>query len=305
MKTFAAFITACRRACGLSQEKLARAVGVSRALIWRWEQGSCVPPRRLWQPLALGLGTALEDVAEACGDIAERTPRSQRWNRSTRRRLPVGSTIDQMLRLCPLAEQMHAAAKRNLTEREYRAVLDEYPRQTPYELLLIFILLAVGARLIWTSPRKLGIRTLVLDDFASEYGADQMQWALCWEGDRESLVLFGQVRFRAAYVKGSFRVDFLALYREEGKQEQWLYVELDGNPHPLEQSQDQERAENLLIPELRYDNGRLRSDRWFTQFMSDVRRKAAEGAALQRAGREKAGDLRQKYAAEMAKRRAA
>lgn len=98
---------------------------------------------------------------------------------------------------------------------------------------------------------------------------------------------FGQVAIRSAWVKSSCRVDFLICYKQDRKRRQWMYLELDGAQHHTETFQDAERAENLLVPELRYDNHKLRTLDWMTTFMSDVRKRAIEGA---KAARKRARD---------------
>lgn len=77
-------------------------------------------------------------------------------------------------------------------------------------------------------------------------------------------------------------------YKAEGRRGEWLYLELDGAHHLSQPAQDGERAENLLIPELRYDNLKLRSPEWFSSFMKDVRAKAADGSERARERQRKA-----------------
>lgn len=302
----AQLIRQLRSARGLTQRALASAVGVSRQLVAAWESG-ILRVSEIHRPrLAAKLETTVEELVRrnpavpSFDDIPD-----MRKARRARPHLPIGATIDQMLRLGPMAERVHREARRVLTEEAYRDLCDYFPRMTPEELLAVFILVVMGARPVWTSPRQFRCPMVILDDFANEYGGDQMQRALLWRGDGEWMVVFAQLRARAAVYKGSYRVDFLVYYKAEGKRGQWLYVELDGKQHTSQPTQDGERAENLLIPEIRYDNLKLRYDGWFATLMRDIRAKAALGASWERDGRKRARQWRREFEAKMAERRAA
>ncbi|NDD31322.1 MAG: XRE family transcriptional regulator [Proteobacteria bacterium] len=273
-------IRECRHQLGLTQHDVAVRLGVTRKLFSRWERGELVVSERYREELARILQCdrqSLEDPAESRSRLHKSVV--SLWQRpSTRANYPRGATVQDVLRLGSFATKVVHAAREQLTPEEFRVLSDEFPRDTAHELLLLFMLIASGARLMWTSPALHQCPLLVLDDFLPDYGANQMQWALTWERDEARYVLFSQVRLKAPYVKARARVDFLIMEKKPGKRGQWVFAELDGDPHKSQSSQDEERAEGLLIPELRYDNDKLFTEHWMLRFFRDLERAGGEGA---------------------------
>ena len=60
-------ITAFRksRSPEMSQDELAKLLGVSREAIWRWEMGKRFPDRKLWPRIAEVTGITPAELAEA------------------------------------------------------------------------------------------------------------------------------------------------------------------------------------------------------------------------------------------------
>lgn len=306
MKELATYIRDRRIEQSMTQDELAHALGINRQMVSHWEGGTraVAPPHR--PALAALLGVTVGDLESRMIEGPRVTlHKNLRGHGRKRPPYPMGATLDQMLRLGPFAGRAHREAKRRLSQDEFQRLVEEFPRDTPHELLLAFYFAMMGTRLVWTSPRLAGCPMMVLDDFLLEYGGDQMQWALVWEGDRESVVVFGQVHVRSAWSKASYRVDFLVYHKQEGRPGQWLYIELDGGQHPSQPSQDTERAENLLVPELRYDNQKLASLDWLSRVFHDIRNKAAAGERSERARRKSARQRRLEREAQAALRRAA
>lgn len=294
-----------REALGLSITDTAAQLGVSRQTLSRWETGAREVPPESREKICTLLRISPSEVNWL-------TTRPARWRIAqsgdlaippVRRPYPVGGTLDEMLRLGPMAEQIHAAARAQLTDEEHRIIVNEFPRDTPHELLFILMVVADGGRLVRSSPARFRCPMLVMDDFLPDLGADQMQWALEWERDDERFVIFGQVRIKAAYVKWGARVDFLVFYKKRGKRRQWTYVEFNGRHHLTQEMQDNERAEGLLIPELRYDNPKLLVELWFVRFKEDLRTSAEQGAKRERERLQRAATARTERLDQIAARR--
>ncbi|MGC1165824.1 MAG: helix-turn-helix transcriptional regulator [Solirubrobacterales bacterium] len=66
-RRFARFVTAHRKALGLSMNKLAAIVGVTPSNISWWESGEGLPGTSALEPLARGLKVSYEDLLEAAG----------------------------------------------------------------------------------------------------------------------------------------------------------------------------------------------------------------------------------------------
>lgn len=296
-----------RNALHMTQAKLASEVGVTRKTLSHWETGRrTVPP--VWRDkLARHLQV---DPKVLFQSVQEPTP----WRKAvtcdvskcpTRTNYPVGGTVDEMLRKGWLAEQIYRVASEQLSADDLRVIVEEFPRDTAYELLFIFMIIANGGRLTWTSPARHRCPLLVMDDFLPDYGGHQMQWALEWERDGERFVLFSQIWLKAPYVKWRGRVDFLLLHKQPGQHGQWTCVEFDGRHHSSQTTQDEERAEGLLIPELRYDNKKLFVDQWFPRFLQDLREASQRGAMLEKQRRQQARQRREERILQIEERRAA
>jgi hypothetical protein len=91
------------------------------------------------------------------------------------------------------------------------------------------------------------------------------------------MLMYGQVRVLGARRK-PFRLDFLIYYKRDGQRGQWIYMELDGWQHLYTPAQDEERAEGIGIPELRYDNEMTRRSDFFDILLQDLRDKAVVAA---------------------------
>lgn len=291
----------------LTQEQLAASVGVTRKTLSHWETGTRIVPSRWRDRLAHQLQIDASDLFRsvqapspwriAKSDDATRLP--------TRANYPIGGTIDEMLRQGRRSERIYQAARALLSEEDHQVVLDEFPRDTAFELLFIFTLIANGGQLTWSSPSRLQCPLLVMDDFLPEYGGDQMQWAIEWQREDERFVVFGQIRIKAPYVKWSGRADFLVFHKQPGQHGQWTIVEFDGRHHPSQTARDEDRAEGLLIPELRYDNEKLRIEHWFPGFLEKLRKTSERGAQLEKQRRKQAHRLRAERVHEIEQRRAA
>lgn len=297
------FLQARREALKMSQAELAAAIGVERSVYARWERGRRAVPEA-WREkvgVLLDLDVALLEPAEK----GARAPSSLDDTRHrVRRRYPIGGTLDDVLRLGRHACAVVAEARRVIGDAAVQRLVEHFARDTKHELLLVLTVAAFGGRPLWTSPMRFDCPLLVLDDFRSEYGGDQMQWAVLWEGDGEYAVFFGQVRVKTIFQSTRARADFLVYHKARGRRGQCTLVELDGSHHATQPSQDEERAENLLVPTIRYDNQKLLTDTWFPRFLNDLRTASERGARLQarrdadadQRRREREAQLRQRLA---------
>lgn len=263
----------------MSQVCAAAALGVSPTVYARWERGDRSVPAALRERVAafLGVDSATLSRAERCTQVP-RVAGDARHR--VREPYPIGGSIDDVARLGRHACAIISSAKEAIGDEAVRHLADVFPRDTKHELLVVLTLIARGARPIWTRPLRFDCPLLVLDDFRSEYGGDQMQWALLWEGDGELVVVFGQVRVKTIFQSTRARCDFLVYHKVRGRRGQWTPVELDGSQHATQPSQDAERAENLLVPTIRYDNQKLLSDAWFPRFLQDLRAASERGARM-------------------------
>lgn len=303
---FTSFLRDRRRQLGLSQGQVASSVGVRVQVYGRWERGERAVPSEQRDAVARALEVRVSDLPISSA-ARRRFPFRRLFRRGDpiRGRYPIGGTLDNCLRIAGWIDAVHRSVRSALDSRHYAALMDEFPRDTGFELLLLMLLIADGGTLEWTSPAEFHCPLLVLDDFLPDYGGNQKQWAVCWVRDGEHIVVFGQVRLKAPYVKASPRVDLLVFHKLPNQRGQWLYVELDGRQHPTQQDLDAERAEGLLIPELRYDNQKLRSPEWYRRFLDDVRQGATEGARRERDRKRQALVRRRQREQQMARRLAA
>lgn len=296
------FLRARREALKMSQTEAAAALGVGRSVYARWDRGERTVPQEWRDKIA-----ALLDVDAAQLEPAEKGARLPTSFDSTRhrvrRRYPSGGTVDDVARLGRHAGAVLAQARRAIGEAAVQRLVDDFPRDTKHELLLVLTAAAFGGRPLRTCPSRFDCPLLVLDDFRSEHGGDQMQWAVLWEGDDECVVLFGQVRVKSIFGSTRARADFLVYHKVRGRPGQWLIVELDGSHHATQPSQDEERAENLLIPTIRYDNQKLLTDAWFPRFLNDVRAASERGARLRARRDADADERRHEREAQLRQRR--
>jgi DNA-binding XRE family transcriptional regulator len=293
MSNTSSFLLECRRRLRLLQSQVAERVGVPQQTYSDWERGEAPIPYKHRPALAVALEVDEVSLGAHAQDAIVATPtrHPRRRRHDTRRTFPVGGTLEEMARIGEWGRNLRLTVESALTPQQYRALELNFPRDTPHELFMPCCAIAFGFDLIWTSPARARCPWLVQHDFLPEYGGHLMQFALRWDRDGELLTIFGQIRLKAPYVKSSARVDFLVLYRRAGRPPQWLTVEFDGGHHLLQPNQDSQRAEGLLIPELRYDNFRVRRSEWFPLFLEDVRNAAEEGARRARR-RRRAGDER-------------
>lgn len=277
------FLQSRREALSLSQSAAAAALGVHRSVYARWERGLRAVPQHWRERVA----TMLEIDAQHASlleppDAPARIPRALDSSRHpVRRPYPIGGSLDDVLRLGRTAPATFDRALRVAGESDVQRLVEGFARDTRHELLVVLKILAHGGRPLWTRPLRFGCPLLVLDDFRSEYGGDQMQWAVLWEGDNEHLVVFGQLRVKSVFGASLARVDFVVHHKTRGRRGQWMTVELDGAHHATQPSQDEQRAESLLIPEIRYDNLKVLGDGWFARFLVDVRAASERGARTQ------------------------
>ena len=61
-----AFIAACRRDRGITQEQLAEALQVTGKAVSKWETGACLPEARLYEPLCEHLGIRIGELFAGC-----------------------------------------------------------------------------------------------------------------------------------------------------------------------------------------------------------------------------------------------
>jgi transcriptional regulator with XRE-family HTH domain len=292
---------------GMKQSQVAERVGVCQQTYSEWETGKAPTPVEYHESLAetLGLDPDLVKAATLQGVAAVRIRRHHEQRHAMRRHYPLGASVDDVPSISPWGGEVISTARSLLSEEDFGVLALEYPRDTRHELLVVFTATLYGFLVVWTSPARSGCPWLVLHDFLPEYGGSQVQPALLWQCGNESILIFGQVRLKAPFVKASARVDFLIRYKCAGKRQQWIYVEIDGRHHWNQRDQDENRAEGLLIPELRYDNHRVGTRDWFPRFLEDVRKKAAEGAARDRHRKAFAEEERQKRIEEQQRRRGA
>lgn len=274
------FLQARREALKRSQAEVAAALGVKRSVYSRWERGE----RMVSEPWREKVAALLE-IDAALLEPTEKGARPPSLLEDTRHRArlryPIGGTLDEVARLGQYACAVVSRARRAIGDAAVQRLVDEFPRDTKHELLLVLTLAAFGGRPLWTSPLRFDCPLLVLDDFRSEYRGDQMRWAVLWKGDGEYLVVFGQVRVKSVFQSNRARVDCLVYHKVRGRRGRWMIVELDGSHHATQPSQDEERAEYLLIPTIRYDNQKLLTDAWFGRFLHDIRGASEYGARTQ------------------------
>jgi transcriptional regulator with XRE-family HTH domain len=283
-----------RRALRLTQSQIAKKIGVCKQVYSTWERGAPIPAeRRVAVAQALKIDVeALKAIVRAAVSPQPVTSRHVQRH-SQRRDYPIGATVGEMELACPRSREIVLRTKAALPPEQYRILAHEYPRDTPYELLAVFDSIDHGFELVWSSGARAGCPWLIMKDFLPEYGGHQLQPALLWEREDENILIFGQVRLKAPFVKWGARVDFLVRYKRTGRRAQWMYVELDGRDHILQPGQDGNRAEGLLIPELRYDNHRVRNGGWFARFLDDIREAAADGARRERKRKTLGKEMRQ------------
>ncbi|MBM3465284.1 MAG: helix-turn-helix domain-containing protein [Armatimonadetes bacterium] len=272
-----------RRALGLIQKDVAARIGASRSLVARWETGDALPSDKRIVQLADVYSASAAEMrtlkAAMKSDPLDGVPRRRR---RTRLPYPIGATVEQMLAFGAPADAIYRDARKNIGDVDCQRTISLFPRDTGPELLFVFhVLRRPGARLVEHAPDARRCSVLVLDDYEWRPGGDLRQPALYWRGKDELMIVYGQVRVVGGKIP-SYRVDFLIYYKRKGRGGQWLFVELDGSQHKLTPSQDADRAVSIRIPQIRYDNERLRSVNFFEQFIRDVRDKADMGAAWSR-----------------------
>lgn len=109
-------IAACRKQAGLSQEKLAERMGVSRQTISRWETGETLPDIRQSKRLAVLYHITLDELVEYDFDeqqaremidsVSEEAQAKIDWNRVWSKKYPVLATYHKTVRIEDYAPQL-------------------------------------------------------------------------------------------------------------------------------------------------------------------------------------------------------
>lgn len=109
-------IAACRKQAGLSQEKLAERMGVSRQTISRWETGETLPDIRQSKRLAVLYHITLDELVEYDFDeqqgremidsVSEEAQAKIDWNKVWSKKYPVLATYHKTVRIDDYAPQL-------------------------------------------------------------------------------------------------------------------------------------------------------------------------------------------------------
>lgn len=265
------YLRARRTALGLSQDTVARAVGVTRACVGRYENEQ----REIPVAMLDGLARLLETDPAVLETLRTGAPRA------------VVSAVRERAPLTPLTGHLSAVAGlpslRSLHDEVREALgpgrCDDleccFLRQTPWEMAVAFHVIANNGEMIWTSPLEAGSRVLVAGEDKRSYEGHLLRLAISWEHDDERVLLFPQVPIVVPRLEYRYRVDYLAVHLVSGRPAANVIVELDGAPHKFQRVQDEVRAEDLRLPLIRLDNYAVHESGFFPHLLRGIQDKAA------------------------------
>lgn len=280
---------------GISQRDVAHALGVCHQTISDWERGVRPFPTHHLTPIAALLGVTPEQF-EADAEqsdpprirILYRLPRAHRLR--YRPVFPAGASVAQMIALGPRQQALHDRVKAELPACEYDEAVKRFPRDTRWELQVVFHLLREGARVVYTSVSRFRLPLNVLRDNDWTEGRDLLQPALTWEREDERMVIFGQPWLNAPW-HNPVRPDFLIWYKRRGEPGYWIYIEIDDPSHLDKRYQDQARALAISLPGLRYENYTTSDQGFFQRLLSDIRGLSDKAQKMRRSRRRRAREL--------------
>jgi hypothetical protein len=183
------------------------------------------------------------------------------------------ATVDQMLELGGVAISL--AAKVHLNPALEFELRQCFPRDTLYELLAAYQLLAGGMQLEFWSTDELGSRLLICEPKLFRSAGRMLRHALRVRLSEATLLLLPQVPIAIPMQSRNYRPDFLGLY--VGPRQFWFTVELDGKFHQDKADEDARRAVGIGLRELRYANSLLLRRDWPKRLVGDIRRLAENG----------------------------
>lgn len=267
----ARYLRARRLERGLTQDDLARAIGLNRVAIALYETERRVVPLSAIPALAAILQVdsarlvSLRDGVARAGVtcVAQRAPLR-----------PVDCPLNDLSRIHSLRE-LHEDVRTSLGEGSYADLEHSFLRQTRWELALGFLALNDGATPIWTSPQEAGSRILIVGEDKRSYEGHLLRLAVSWNRNGEKMVFFPQVPLLVPRIEKRYRVDYLVVHLGPRAPAANIIVELDGRRHDRQQSQDDLRAEDLRLPLLRFDNSAVGTADFFPHLVHSIREKAA------------------------------
>jgi transcriptional regulator with XRE-family HTH domain len=262
-----------RKSLGWTQQGLAARLGVARATLAKWETGGDPVPAPLLVRLAQVLAVSPEHLR-------------QQWPvRCPVARLEAVSvfaphyrveatdpeiTVDDMLELGGPARGL--ATKVDVNPAVAFEIQRNWPRETRFELLATYHLLAAGMTLEFWSTDEFGCGQLVVERRGFRAAGRLLRHALRWNLPEATLLLWPQVPIAVVTQSRSYRPDFLGLY--VGSRQLWFAIELDGKFHRDTANEDARRAVGIGLPELRYQNNILYRSDFPQRLLRDVRRLA-------------------------------
>ena len=248
----------------LTQEALAAKLEISRGCVSHWEHGLQPVPEKYMAGLASILkvseaylrGSAT-DYSPLGFEVSKRVRRLA-WRSPELPPYPIKGSLEQMLGLGWASHELHARAMELHRPEMVRAMDGTWSRDTAFELLGAFHLLAAGARLGVGTLSQMGCPLLAIDHAQSWRNAGAaLREGLVLERSRTLLIVFPQVWLVLPRSHRCCRVDLLAFYAQGGRFI-WADVEFDGAHHPDYYQADAERAAALGLPRLGYANSRTR-----------------------------------------------
>ena len=292
-------IRTIRKDRGIKQRDLARTLGVCHQVVSDWERGVRPFPARHVPSAAALLGVTPEQFElEAPPDKRESAERGirtlYRLVRTQRHRyrpaFPIGARVEHLTTLGPRQQALHDRVKDTLPQCEYKEVVERFPRDSRWELQLVFHMLGAGARVVYTSYSRYRLPLNTLHDCDWTDGQDLLQPALLWERGDERIVVFGQAWLNVPW-HPPVRPDFLVWYKRQGHPGYWLYIEIDDTSHREKQYQDEARALAIALPGLRYENYTTSDVGFFQRVLRDIRDLRDKARKMRRTKRRKAREL--------------
>lgn len=265
------YLRARRAALGLSQDVVARAVGVTRACVGRYENEQ----REIPVAMLAGLAQLLEIDPVVLEALRAGTPRAV--VSPVRERAPLTPRQGHLSAVAglPSLRSLHDQVRETLGPGRCDDLECCFLRQTPWELAVAFHALANDGEMLWTSPQEAGSRVLVAGEDKRSYEGHLLRLAISWERDNERIVLFPQVSILVPRIEQRYRVDYLVVHLVPGHPAANVVVELDGAPHKFQRVQDEMRAEDLRLPLVRLDSFAVHENGFFPHFVRAVQDKAA------------------------------
>ncbi|MHB2015583.1 MAG: helix-turn-helix domain-containing protein [Candidatus Xenobia bacterium] len=195
-----------RRELKLEQRDVAQAVEVERSSVSGWESGRRPVPLRHLGGLAKVLQIEEARLVELAQWEAPRLRKTVTWRRRYLRLAEPHGTREEMLAMHPQMRALrNTAIHRGLTSELEREILRCFPRESPLELGLIYLLLAMGATLSYASPLAAGCQQFIADHDDFRYTGHLLRPVLVLD----DLLFFGQVSIAVLSQSRRRRVDFL------------------------------------------------------------------------------------------------